>query len=105
MLKEWLKAFILALIVIFTIGKTPAHAQSLGQPRNWVDESLNKTIIVEKYRTYTIRNQGVTVIRDREASRNPRFEVKRSYGPGYRNDEAAQSGRYQDFNKPSMTPR
>lgn len=85
-------AFILAAIFL------AASAQAQTGPKDWVADSLNKTIVVTKDRTYTIRGSGTTVINERGMRNDPRplrrGEVRWDYGPGYRNDEAAQSGCY-----------
>ena len=108
--KEWVIYLAITLVLIFTFGK--AEAQGLGQPRNWVDESLNKTIVVTPTRTYTLKQSGTTVIQDRgirdHQGKRPGSDVIRDYGPSYRNDEAAQSGCYcsntRKFN-PHVSPR
>lgn len=86
------------LTLIFLAIAGTSQAQSLGEPRNWVAESLNKTIIVEKNRTYTVRGSGVNVVIE---SRNDNHrgdvahgQVRRFYGEAYVNDERAQRGEY-----------
>lgn len=91
--------FILAAIFL------AASAQAQTGPKDWVAESLNKTIVVTPTKTYTVRGSGTTVINERGMRNDPRplrsGEVRRDYGPGYRNDEAAQSGLYGDFKRTS----
>lgn len=93
MLNVILKAAFVGLVVYLD---QPAYAHG-DHMKNWLAESVDKTIVVTKHGNYTIpapRNSGTGVIHEYQRDHHNKSYI--DYGRHYRNDSCAQSGRYEE---------